>query len=146
MKKILFRLIITLVIININIMHQEKDNLTKTKTDIIPCNEWPLIEDENTLRQITAKLNGWDLLDNEKTSEGKVIYKLSKKVKSKDFLSALDYFNKIGAIAEERNHHPDLHLTGFRNIEIIIFTFGLKGLTENDFNLAKSFDEIPLLK
>ena len=56
----------------------------------------------------------------------------------------MDYFNKIGAIAEEINHHPDLHLTGFNNIQILIFTFSLNGLTQKDFNLAEAIDIISL--
>ena len=101
-----------------------------------------MIEDENILRELIAKLNGWELLKEDKG--GNVIFKLSKKVKLNNFTSALDYFNKIGAIAEEINHHPDLHLTGFNNIQILIFTFSLNGLTQKDFNLAEAIDIISL--
>ena len=38
----------------------------------------------------------------------------------KDFTSAIDFFNKIAAIAEEEDHHPDLHLEGYRKVTIAI--------------------------
>ena len=121
-------------------------SVSKPEQQIMPCNEWPVILDENELTVKTNYLAGWELLRNEKDEKGNVYYKLSKKVEASDFLSALDYLNKIGVIAEKRNHHPDLHLTGFKNIQIIIFTHSLSGLTQNDFNLAKAFDEVPLVK
>ena len=48
-------------------------------------------------------------------------------------------------IAEARNHHPDLHLTGYRLVEIVIFTHSLSGLTQNDFDLANAIDEVPVI-
>jgi len=46
-----------------------------------------------------------------------------------------------GKIAEERGHHPDLHITSYRNISIIVYSHGLSALTDNDFNLCKAIDE-----
>src|SRR5256885_1303816 len=51
----------------------------------------------------------------------------------KDFTTALDFFNRIGAIAEAEDHHPDLHLVGYRNVTIELWTHAVGGLTENDF-------------
>ncbi len=36
----------------------------------------------------------------------------------KDFLTALDIFRRIGDVAEAEDHHPDLHLTSYRNITV----------------------------
>jgi len=60
----------------------------------------------------------------------------------KDFAQALDFVNKVGAIAEEQGHHPDLFLTWGR-AEVKIFTHKIDGLTESDFILAAKIDQLP---
>jgi 4a-hydroxytetrahydrobiopterin dehydratase len=62
----------------------------------------------------------------------------------KDFAAALDFFNRVGRIAEAEDHHPDLHLTGYRNVAIELSTHAVGGLTENDFILAAKIDQIPV--
>jgi len=106
------------------------------------CCDWPKIEDLTELNKKVTELNNWNLISHQ--GNGQEIPKLAKKLQLKDFKTAIEYINKIAYIAEEKNHHPDLHLTSFRNLEIIIYTFSLKGLTENDFNLAKAFDDISI--
>ena len=64
------------------------------------------------------------------------VLSLSRKFTAKNFQAALDAINDIGAIAESENHHPDLHLTNYRDLEIEIFTHKVNGLTRNDFILA----------
>ena len=48
-------------------------------------------------------------------TEGKQI---SRSFVAKNFLAALAFFKEVGVIAEEANHHPDLHLTSYRNVEV----------------------------
>jgi 4a-hydroxytetrahydrobiopterin dehydratase len=62
----------------------------------------------------------------------------------KDFVTALDFFQRIGQIAEAEDHHPDLHLTGYRQVAIEISTHAVGGLTENDFILAAKIDKLPV--
>ncbi|MSQ96481.1 MAG: 4a-hydroxytetrahydrobiopterin dehydratase [Gemmataceae bacterium] len=62
----------------------------------------------------------------------------------RDFVTALDYFNRVGEIAEDEDHHPDLHLVGYRNVAIEICTHAVGGLTENDFILAAKIDLLPV--
>ncbi len=62
----------------------------------------------------------------------------------KDFVSALDFFNRIGEIAEAEDHHPDLHLVGYRNVAIELWTHAIGGLSENDFILAAKIDQLPV--
>jgi 4a-hydroxytetrahydrobiopterin dehydratase len=63
----------------------------------------------------------------------------------KDFATALDFFNRVGQVAEEEDHHPDLHLVGYRNVAIELSTHALGGLSENDFILAAKIDRLPVL-
>jgi 4a-hydroxytetrahydrobiopterin dehydratase len=62
----------------------------------------------------------------------------------KDFATALDFFNRIGRIAEDQDHHPDLHLTGYRNVAVELSTHAIRGLSENDFILAAKIDQLPV--
>jgi 4a-hydroxytetrahydrobiopterin dehydratase len=60
----------------------------------------------------------------------------------KNFMAGLDFFNKVAVIAEEEGHHPDLHLEGYRQVTIVIWTHAVGGLTENDFILAAKIDQV----
>jgi 4a-hydroxytetrahydrobiopterin dehydratase len=64
--------------------------------------------------------------------------------KVKDFAAALDFFQRVGQVAEAEDHHPDLHLTGYRDVAIELTTHATGGLTENDFILAARIDEVPV--
>ena len=67
---------------------------------------------------------------------------LSRDFKFKDFKEALDFINKVGAIAEEEGHHPDIHLTSYNKVKIELFTHAISGLSENDFILAAKIDQL----
>jgi len=58
-----------------------------------------------------------------------------------DFQKALDFVNRVGAIAEEQGHHPDILLT-WGKVEITTWTHSVKGLTESDFILAAKIDQL----
>src|SRR3989338_7602781 len=61
----------------------------------------------------------------------------------KDFMAAIALINSIAEIAEKEDHHPDLHLTGYRNLRIELSTHSIGGLSENDFILAAKINELP---
>ncbi|OGW90226.1 MAG: pterin-4-alpha-carbinolamine dehydratase [Omnitrophica bacterium RIFCSPLOWO2_01_FULL_50_24] len=61
----------------------------------------------------------------------------------KDFLSAVDLIQRIAQIAEAEDHHPDVHLTGYRKLRIELGTHSIGGLSENDFILAAKIDPLP---
>ena len=63
---------------------------------------------------------------------------------AKDFTVALDFFSRIAAVAEAEGHHPDLHLSDYRNVAVEIWTHSLGALSENDFILAARIDALPL--
>ena len=62
----------------------------------------------------------------------------------KNFVAGLEFFQKVGEVAEEEEHHPDLHLEGYRNVAIEIWTHAIGGLSENDFILAAKIDRLPV--
>jgi 4a-hydroxytetrahydrobiopterin dehydratase len=57
----------------------------------------------------------------------------------KNFALALEFANKVGAIAEVEGHHPDLHVA-WGKCRVEIWTHTIKGLTENGFTLAAKAD------
>ena len=64
-----------------------------------------------------------------------------KKFKFKNFIESQKFVIKIGTIAEEEGHHPDVFY-GWGKATIKIFTHAIKGLAENDFILAAKIDQI----
>ena len=82
---------------------------------------------------LLADLQGWELVD------GKAIRKT---VKCKNFLDAVNLIQRIAPVAEAEDHHPDLHLTGYRKLTIELSTHAIGGLSENDFILAAKIDQL----
>ena len=66
---------------------------------------------------------------------------LTRAYKFPDFRSALAFVNKVGEIAEEQGHHPDI-LLGWGKVEITTWTHAVDGLTESDFILAAKIDRL----
>jgi len=58
-----------------------------------------------------------------------------------DFLQALAFTNKVGALAEEQGHHPDIALA-WGKVGISTWTHKIDGLTESDFVLAAKIDRL----
>ena len=64
---------------------------------------------------------------------------LEKEYEFSDFKQALDFTNRVGAIAEEQGHHPDVFL-GWGKVKLDLWTHNIDGLSENDFILAAKAD------
>lgn len=87
-------------------------------------------------RQQLENLPGWELAEN-----GKSIFK---KWTLSNFLEGLDFCNQVGSIAEADQHHPDLHLTGYRHVRVDLMTHSIGGLSANDFILAAKINHLDL--
>lgn len=85
---------------------------------------------EELANELIAKVPGWNL-----GNEGGKL-KLSRSWKVKSFTKGLEFFQAVASVAEAEGHHPDLHLVGWNNVTIDIWTHAIGGLTENDFILA----------
>lgn len=59
-------------------------------------------------------------------------------------MAGMDFFNQVAQVAEDDGHHPDLHIVGYRNVAIELWTHAIGGLSENDFILAAKIDQIPI--
>ena len=58
-----------------------------------------------------------------------------------DFRSALAFVNRVGEVAEQQGHHPDI-LLGWGKAEVTTWTHAVDGLTESDFILAAKIDQL----
>ncbi len=83
-------------------------------------------------QQQMAAIPEWQL-----SEDGKSI---QRNWKLKDFKQALAFLNLAGGIAESEQHHPDLHLTGYRLLRIVLTTHAIAGLSDNDFIVAAKID------
>ena len=69
------------------------------------------------------------------------VKRLERVFKFKNFAQALEFTNKVGAIAEEEDHHP-LIITEYGSVTLNWWTHIIKGLHQNDFIMAAKTDEI----
>jgi 4a-hydroxytetrahydrobiopterin dehydratase len=76
--------------------------------------------------------DGWMVMGSERLEKG---------FHFPDFLSALAFVNRVGTVAEEEGHHPDIHLS-WGHVMVTIWTHAVGGLTENDFILAAKIDSL----
>ncbi|QDS96795.1 4a-hydroxytetrahydrobiopterin dehydratase [Adhaeretor mobilis] len=113
---------------------QSPETLTKKKCE--PCEGGV---DPYTREQSEAQLKnlpGWKLTD-----DGQ---RIRKQWTVKDFMAGMDFFNKCAEVAEADGHHPDLHIEGYRNASVELWTHAIGGLSENDFILAAKIDQLPI--
>ena len=82
-----------------------------------------------------SRLPGWIL--------GPAAQSIRREFVMKDFMAAIRLIDQIAQAAEHDDHHPDLHLTGYRRLAIEIATHSIGGLSEKDFVLAARIDGLP---
>lgn len=76
--------------------------------------------------------NGWHVVEE---------HHLEKEYLFPDFREALIFTNKVGEIAEEEGHHPDIFLS-YGKVIIQLWTHKINGLSKSDFVLAAKCDEV----
>jgi 4a-hydroxytetrahydrobiopterin dehydratase len=59
-------------------------------------------------------------------------------------MAGMGFFNRVAEVAEADGHHPDLHIEGYRNLSIALWTHAIGGLSENDFILAAKIDQLEI--
>ena len=89
--------------------------------------------DEKQISDNLSKLDNWSVND-----EQKMIFK---RFNFKTFNEALKFTNKVGKLADEEGHHPDISL-GWGYALVMLHTHAIKGLSINDFILATKIDVI----
>ena len=98
--------------------------------ECVPCRGGtpPLAGD--AVRDLLRELDGWTVEQE---------YHLTRTYTWPDFAKSLAFVNRIGEIAEQQNHHPDIYLA-WGKVQVEVWTHKIKGLTESDFIFAAKVD------
>ena len=115
-----------------------------------PCEGGVTPLPERAARALLQDVEGWELVDlpaparvaSQREAAGAPVSgkAIRKTVRCKDFLDAVGLIQRIAPVAEAEDHHPDLHLTGYRTLTVELSTHAIGGLSENDFILAAKID------
>ncbi len=98
----------------------------------VPCRGGvPPLKGES-LAALQKQVDGWNAVEE---------HHITKTFKFPDFRTALDFVNRVGQLAEEQGHHPDIFLV-WGKVEITTWTHKINGLTESDFILAAKIDQL----
>lgn len=81
-----------------------------------------------------SQLSGWALVDNGKAIE--------KTWQLKNFVACVERTQQICDVAEADQHHPDIHIEGYKNLRVRLWTHAIGGLSENDFIVAAKIDAL----
>lgn len=107
------------------------EKLTEKKCK--PCEEGAQPLKGDALTDLAKQISkDWNIVDE---------HHLIKSYDFDDFRQALEFTNRVGEIAEEEGHHPDIYLT-WGKVEIKVWTHKAGGLTENDFIFAAKADGV----
>ena len=103
------------------------------KRKCIPCSgSTPRLEERDWRPLLSQLGEGWEVIGG---------HHLDKRFAFPDFQAALDFVNRVGALAEAEGHHPDLHLA-WGSTRVTLWTHAIDGLSESDFILAAKIDEV----
>lgn len=98
----------------------------------VPCEGGisPLGDDEAQERALLVPK--WGLAD----------ARISRSFVLENFRAALAWVNRVGMLAEEHAHHPNFHIRSWNQVELVLWTHAVDGLTDNDFVLARAIDAL----
>ena len=105
-----------------------------TKKRCLPCEGIGRAMTKQEASDHLKNFPGWVLADDGKSMERQYILK--------NFVEAVERINHIKDIAEGEGHHPDLHLTGYKRLKVVLYTHALDGITENDLIVASKIDKL----
>ena len=85
------------------------------------------------LKQFLGQINpAWEMVEE---------HHITRTFKFRNFAEALAFVNRVGALAESQQHHPDIYLA-WGKVKLTIWTHKINGLTESDFVLAAKADSL----
>ncbi len=104
-----------------------------TAKNCVPCNGGvpPLTADE--AKHYLGETPNWAL-------DG-AVSRIERRFAFRDFVEALEFVNRVGSLAEEEGHHPDIGF-GWGYCNVVLYTHKIKGLHENDFIMAAKIDRL----
>jgi 4a-hydroxytetrahydrobiopterin dehydratase len=104
-----------------------------SKKHCVPCEGETSPLSHSQSEEYLDEIDKWHLV------EDKYIEKI---LQFKDFKQALLFLNKVGEIAENEGHHPDIGIVEWNKVKIVLTTHVIGGLSDNDFILASKIDSL----
>jgi 4a-hydroxytetrahydrobiopterin dehydratase len=104
-----------------------------TAKECEPCRGGVAALDQGGASAYLKETPGWEIIDGAR--------KIQRRFSFDDFASALAFANKVGEIAEQQGHHPDITL-GWGYCTVVSYTHKIGGLHENDFILAAKINQL----
>ena len=101
--------------------------------DCVPCKGGVPPYGPEQIAPLMKELDGWKAESN---------HHLIRSYDFPDFMSALAFTNRVGELAEEQGHHPDIMLS-WGKVKLTIWTHAIDGLSQSDFVLAAKIDRLP---
>jgi 4a-hydroxytetrahydrobiopterin dehydratase len=98
------------------------------------CGKHTKIIDLKKKTELKGQLPSWQLVSNK-------VEQLQKTYTFKNFILSLEFANKVGSLAEENDHHPEITVK-WGEATIVWWTHSVNGLHENDFILAAKTDDL----
>ncbi|HZE27362.1 MAG TPA: 4a-hydroxytetrahydrobiopterin dehydratase [Terriglobales bacterium] len=98
----------------------------------VPCRGGVDALEREAIATLQPQVPHWKVVDN---------HHLTRTFTFPDFQKALDFVNRVGAVAEEQGHHPDI-LLAWGKAEVTLWTHKVNGLTESDFIMAAKIDQV----
>ncbi len=106
------------------------------KKKCVPCEGGVARMSPEEATEQLKEITGWELTEDNK--------RIRKAWQVKNFMAGIDFFNRCAMVAEQEAHHPDLHLAGYRQVIVELWTHAIDGLSENDFIVAAKIDLLPI--
>lgn len=104
-----------------------------TKKKCVPCEGGtPPLSPEAVSEYMKKLSTAWEAIQDKK---------ISRQFAFADFRKAIDFVNKVAALAESEGHHPDIHIF-YNKVTIDLWTHAIGGLSENDFIVAAKIEAI----
>ena len=88
--------------------------------------------EEPLLTELVADLEGW-------TSDGT---RIERTFVRKGWKSAIAFVNAVAEAATTADHHPDIHVEGYKKVRVVLTTHISKGISQADIDLARAIDRL----
>jgi 4a-hydroxytetrahydrobiopterin dehydratase len=102
-----------------------------TSKRCLPCEGGGQKLDDARIIELLPEVPGWNVKDD----------RLCKTFEFKDFVTAMQFLNRVAELAEKEGHHPDF-CVHYSRVDFTIFTHAVGGLSDNDFILAAKIDRL----
>jgi 4a-hydroxytetrahydrobiopterin dehydratase len=102
-------------------------NLAEQTTQPVPSGAQPLSREE--ARELLRNIDAWSL----------GVHTLAREFRFRDFREAMEFVNRVAALADEQDHHPDIFVS-YNKVQLTLSTHAIGGLSLNDFIVAAKID------